>query len=330
MAQDDLLADYRRAQAVLAFRAEIDKIAQMARTQPMDSMPHRALFLKAFRAPDPPARFYALNAWAEAWRPGSSVDAALLSYITHESLPQESRQALAPIISYFLLIMQRPEEAVRAYTCSTLPLPEKTEETKQDTESVTDKFDTLAADYNDLSVMQDVPLQFASFVATALEGRKGLDIFDAACGTGMVGVALREFASRMVGCDISAAMAEQSQGRGVYDEVITADAVATLAERPGSFDVVLCSWAWFYFQDLAPFFQAARAALKPGGLLFGTAYPCTDEYDVRRRTTADFEYTHSRKYLRRIAEESGLETVHLLVREIRYLPGLYGMFRKKD
>ncbi len=46
--------------------------------------------------------------------------------------------------------------------------------------------------------------------------------------------------------------------------------------------------------------------------------------------TAEGEYAHSRRYVRRLAAESGLEEVAIKIFEHRFYPGFYCAFRKPD
>ncbi|WP_424812804.1 methyltransferase [Roseococcus sp. YIM B11640] len=105
-----------------------------------------------------------------------------------------------------------------------------------------------------------------ALLAALLEGTAPGRLLDLGCGTGLSGIALRPFATRMEGLDLSPRMLEVARGRGLYDALHEADLLDFLPRRPGAFDIVAAADVLNYLGDLAPALAATRAALKPGGI----------------------------------------------------------------
>jgi predicted TPR repeat methyltransferase len=93
----------------------------------------------------------------------------------------------------------------------------------------------------------------------------GLAVLDLGCGTGLSGVALKPFAARLEGVDLSPRMLEEARRRGLYDALHEADLLAFLPRRPAAWDVVAAADVLNYLGDLAPALSAIAAALRPGG-----------------------------------------------------------------
>jgi predicted TPR repeat methyltransferase len=138
---------------------------------------------------------------------------------------------------------------------------------------------------------------------------RSLDILDLGCGTGLCGVAFRDWARTLVGVDLSARMLARARERGVYDRLIQSDLLPALADARESFDLVLAGDVLVYLGDLTPLFAAVQRALRPGGrfaftveLADGTGY----------RVLPTIRFAHSRAYLQELAAQTQMRelTVH--------------------
>lgn len=130
-----------------------------------------------------------------------------------------------------------------------------------------------------------------------------LDVLDLGCGTGLCGPLLRPLARTLAGVDLSPAMIDKAAARGVYDRLDVGDLVATLARTPAAWDVLVAADVLLYLGDLAPTFEAAAAALRPGGLLAVTVEAGGGERYMLNQQTR--RYMHSEPYLRRLAAMYG-------------------------
>ncbi|POZ60037.1 methyltransferase domain-containing protein [Chromobacterium alticapitis] len=131
------------------------------------------------------------------------------------------------------------------------------------------------------------------WLAGCLAGRglaeRSLRALDVGCGTGLAGAALRRYARRLEGVDLSAGMLEQAQAKLVYDDLHQADILSHLRERTDRWDLIACMDTLPYIGRLEPLFEAFGAALPAGGLLL---------FSTERLEEAgeDFRLHHSGRY----------------------------------
>ncbi len=173
------------------------------------------------------------------------------------------------------------------------------------------------------------PQLLAAAVVRTL-GDGPFDVFDAGCGTGLLGRALRPLAGRLDGVDLSPRMVGKAQGSGLYDEVRAGDLVAVLAARPALYDLVAATDVLIYLGDLQAVFAAAARALRPGGgFAFTIEAHGGDGYllqDSRR-------FAHGLPYLRQQAAAAGfvwLSSEETSIRDDRGqpVPGYVVVLRK--
>ena len=148
------------------------------------------------------------------------------------------------------------------------------------------------------------PALLARAVAEVMGPAQDLRVFDAGCGTGLAAVALKPWAARIEGCDLSPVMVAKARERGLYDKLSAGDAVQTLAGHDGTFDLVVAADVLVYLGDLSPMFQAAHRALAPNGLFAFTAERTDDRAWV---LGAKHRYAHSGPYLQAQAKAAGFD-----------------------
>lgn len=106
--------------------------------------------------------------------------------------------------------------------------------------------------------------------ALGLPAQRKLVVLDAGCGTGLCGPALRPFARRLTGVDLSAPMLGQARKKRCYDALSRCD-LSLLGTYPeGPFDLIVSSDTLVYFGDLAEVLANLARRLKPGGWLILT------------------------------------------------------------
>lgn len=134
-------------------------------------------------------------------------------------------------------------------------------------------------------------------------GAGGLDIVDLGCGTGLCGPLLRDLARTLTGVDLSPAMLEKAQSKGVYDSLHVGDIGAFLQNATAAYDLIVAADVFPYVGDLQEAFERSRGALRPGGVLaFSVEAADTDAPFVLRPTD---RYAHARTYLRELAPRYG-------------------------
>jgi len=145
----------------------------------------------------------------------------------------------------------------------------------------------------------------------------GLDILDIGCGTGLVGTAVRDLASRLEGVDLSPAMLEKASAKAVYDRLFQADLASFMAGHTGSYDAVLAAATLIHFGDLKGLFQAAAGSLRAQGLFVFTLFPDETDEGTDYAVAASYRlaqsgcFRHSIPYLRLLAAETGFAVLEL-------------------
>ena len=148
------------------------------------------------------------------------------------------------------------------------------------------------------------------FAATAR-----FDILDAGCGTGLIGLLVRDLARRLDGVDLSGAMLEGAKRTAAYDALYETDLVEFLQSHPREYDLVVSAATLLHFGDLRPVLCAAASSLRTHGLFVFTVLPNEDGRDFAVAPLGGLAeggcYLHSRDYVKRIATETGFSTALL-------------------
>ncbi|MCS0627987.1 tetratricopeptide repeat protein [Telluria mixta] len=130
---------------------------------------------------------------------------------------------------------------------------------------------------------------------------------DLGCGTGLCAPFLRPLARHVTGVDLSQKMLEKAAGLDLYDDLICADIVAWLAERPASCDLAVAADVLVYLGDLSPLFARVRRALRAGGLF---AFSCEALDDGRDHAILPSNrFAHALDYVTRTARAAGFDVV---------------------
>jgi predicted TPR repeat methyltransferase len=134
-------------------------------------------------------------------------------------------------------------------------------------------FDASAKRFDEmiLGLGYNGPVMIAEALQRHLGGPAGnLEILDAGCGTGLTGLALRDYAQTLSGVDLSLGMLQQAARRNIYNRLDQAELTAYLIARPNSFDLIGFGDLFTYFGDLAAPLSAAAGSVKAGGLVVAT------------------------------------------------------------
>ncbi len=91
-------------------------------------------------------------------------------------------------------------------------------------------------------------------------------ILDLGCGTGLAAAVLSPFGAEITGVDLSGRMLEKAAARGVYSQLIKAEALAFLETCGRRYDLIFAADVLIYFGAMDALFEQVRAGLMPGGL----------------------------------------------------------------
>lgn len=141
-------------------------------------------------------------------------------------------------------------------------------------------------------------LVFTTLEKLEFEKSKTRRILDAGCGTGLCSEFLRDYASELIGIDLSIKMLEVAREKGGYHFLARTDLSVLETYPEGSFDMIVCADVLVYFGALDTVFRNFNKSLKPGGWLLVTV---EHEEDPSVRTGYKLystgRYKHSDSYL---------------------------------
>jgi predicted TPR repeat methyltransferase len=176
-------------------------------------------------------------------------------------------------------------------------------------EYVVATFDGFAASFDEVLKRLDyrAPALVADGVRRVVGEPTGrLQVLDAGCGTGQCGPLLKAHSRRLTGVDLSPKMLDKARGRGVYDELVTAELVVYLSGAPETFDLVASADTLCYFGALGPVLAAAARSLRPGGGLVFTLEAAPADEAKGYRLEPHGRYSHSLAYVSRTLAGVGL------------------------
>ncbi len=131
-------------------------------------------------------------------------------------------------------------------------------------------------------------------------------VLDLGCGTGLSGVALKPFAKRMTGLDLSPRMLAEAGKRKLYDALEEADLLDWLPRQRGRFDLIAAADVLNYLGDLTPALRGIAEALAPGGI---AAFSIEAGADAPFVLGTGLRYRHDPEHVARLAAASGLAEI---------------------
>lgn len=188
-----------------------------------------------------------------------------------------------------------------------------------------------------------VPEKLGALIARARANREKFGcIVDIGCGTGLLGIEIRDLVERLEGFDISTNMLAKAQEKGIYDHLSQAD-LSLEPDASGLFaenllheraDLVAAADVMMYLGNLETVLVIVSALLSPTGLFAFSvedAGPTEDGFVL----LPSLRYAHSEDYIRTLLARHSLEIVETMKTTIRKdagkpLPGILFLARKPD
>ncbi len=126
-------------------------------------------------------------------------------------------------------------------------------------------------------------------------------LVDLGCGTGLAGLAYQAAGTRLVGVDISEKMLAQARKKGIYKELIKADIVSWLLQKPQA-DAFVAADVFNYIGRL----ESVIGAAAPVKLAFSTE----DDHSVDTcRLTPSGRFAHNPEYVEKLLQKAGYHRI---------------------
>lgn len=172
---------------------------------------------------------------------------------------------------------------------------------------VRDLFDQYAARF-DADLQGRLGYRTPALLAALLEAAGVLPdrsrrVLDLGCGTGLSGMALKPFAKRLVGLDLSPRMLAEARRRGLYDALEEADLLDWLPRARDRFDLVAAADVLNYLGDLGPALAVIAGALAPGGI---AAFSIEAGEGTPFALGEGMRYRHDAAHVAALAQRAGL------------------------
>ncbi|SCY91273.1 class I SAM-dependent methyltransferase [Rhizobium sp. NFACC06-2] len=182
-----------------------------------------------------------------------------------------------------------------------------------------DRFETSLVEKLDYSV----PQKLAELIGKAAKGGVFDTIVDIGCGTGLLGVEIRAFASRLEGFDISQNMLAKAEEKGLYDHLDQADLslepeasglfTPTLAQHRAG--LVAAADVMMYLGSLETVMPLVSALLAPSGFFAFSVEDAGEEDGFVLRES--LRYAHSKSYVSELLERTGFSLIEIRKTTIR-------------
>ena len=192
-----------------------------------------------------------------------------------------------------------------------------------------ERFDEALVEKLDYSV----PGKLSALISARGPFRLAVDL---GCGTGLLGVEIRDTVDRLEGFDLSANMLAKAEQKAVYDHLAQAD-LSLQPEEAGLFadglprhraDLVTAADVLMYLGSLETVFPLVVELLAPGGhFAFSVEEAGEEEEGEGFILRKSLRYAHAKYYIERLLLRFGLQVIQVMRTDIRLDRGqrIYGM-----
>ena len=139
-------------------------------------------------------------------------------------------------------------------------------------------------------------------------------VLDLGCGTGLLGLEIRNHCSNLEGVDLSSEMLKLAKEKNVYDKLSHLDIGEYLSSVPLDFDYFISLDVFIYVGELTEIFRAIKSRnKKPGHLVFSTEHAELDGYHILKSG----RYSHSKSYIESLCKKFGYNITHFSTTKLR-------------
>lgn len=175
-----------------------------------------------------------------------------------------------------------------------------------------------------------VPQNLKALLGKKLKDKPQYRILDLGCGTGLCGPLFKQYASELIGVDLSPKMLKFAKEKGCYDVLIEAENSEYLADKSERFDLILAADVFIYQGNLKKSFSHCfKALVKSGFLAFSTEINQGQEFSLQPTG----RFSHAKSYIVELSREIGFKSCATVVEESRsqhqaHLKGYYFLMQK--
>ena len=139
-------------------------------------------------------------------------------------------------------------------------------------------------------------------------------ILDLGCGTGLLGLEIKNHCSILEGIDLSNKMLAIAKQKNLYDKLIHSDIVEYLSTHSLDFDYYIALDVFIYLGELSEIFRLIKSRnKKPGKLVFSTEHTKKDGYHLLKSG----RYSHSKSYIECLCKKFDYNISHFSTTNLR-------------
>ena len=125
-------------------------------------------------------------------------------------------------------------------------------------------------------------------------------VLDLGCGTGLLGLEIRNYCKRLEGIDLSAAMLKEAEEKNIYDKLHQSEIIEYLASASLDFDYVISLDVFIYIGDLDKVFHLIKSrSKKTVKFVFSTEHTDKDGFHLEETG----RYSHSKNYVQNLCRK---------------------------
>ena len=159
-----------------------------------------------------------------------------------------------------------------------------------------------------------IPKMLTDIVVKENGGGSLGSVLDLGCGTGLMGVEIKDYCSNLEGIDLSEKMLGLADAKKVYDKLIHTDILHYLADTDLCFDYFIATDVLVYVGDLTELFRLIKSRNKrKGKLVFSTEHTELDGFQLEKTG----RYSHSKTYIEELCAKFKYTISHFSMVNLR-------------